>query len=81
MPKRSVTKRSSARDICLRLGQRIQRLRAARGWAQSDLAAHSGIGRQFISDLENGKQEPRLRTLEDLANSFDMTVSQLMRGL
>ena len=81
MPKLAARRNRPHRDICLALGERVRRLRVARGWAQSDLAAHSGIGRQFISDLENGKQEPRLRTLETLANSFDMTVSQLMRGL
>jgi XRE family transcriptional regulator, regulator of sulfur utilization len=68
-------------DICIRFGARIRRLRERRGWGQEDLAAHSGIGRPFISRLENGKREPCLRSMETLARSFDMSISQFMRGL
>lgn len=68
-------------DICVRLGLRIRKLREKRGWGQEDLAAESGIGKPFISRLENGRREPCLRTMEAIAGSFDMSVSQLMRGL
>jgi len=56
-------------------------MREKRGWGQEDLAVHSGIGRSFISRLENGKREPCLKTIETLANSFDLTISQFTRGL
>lgn len=68
-------------NIASRFGARLRRLRLKRGWNQVDLAAHSGIGRTFISNMENGKHEPRLQTLADLAATFDMSISQLMRGL
>ena len=68
-------------DIRVRFGVKLRLLREKRGWGQEDLAAHSGIGRPFISRLENGRREPCLRSLETLAKSFDMTVSQLMRGV
>jgi transcriptional regulator with XRE-family HTH domain len=68
-------------DICVRFGAKVRRLRHRRGWAQEDLAAHSGIGRPFISRLENGLREPCLRSIETLAKSFDLTISQFMRGL
>ena len=68
-------------DICIRLGIKLRKMRQRRKWGQEDLAAHSGIGRNFISLVENGRREPRLRTLEILANAFDMTVSQFMRGV
>ena len=68
-------------SLASRFGTRIRNLRLKRGWSQVDLAVHSGIGRPFISNIENGKHEPRLQTLEDLAATFDMSISQLMRGL
>ncbi len=68
-------------DICVALGKRIRKLRHQRDWYQEDLAAHSGLGRVAISKLETGKQEAKLKTLQTLADSFGLTISQLMRGL
>ena len=68
-------------DICGRFGRRLCQLREKRNWDQADLAVQSGIGRVHISQLENGKEEPGLRTLEILALSFDLSVSELLRDL
>jgi transcriptional regulator with XRE-family HTH domain len=68
-------------DICVVLGRRVKRLRKRRGWKQADLAAHSGLGRVFLSNLERGKHNPKLKTLQILAGSFDLTISQLLRGV
>jgi XRE family transcriptional regulator, regulator of sulfur utilization len=70
-----------ATDICGRFGQRLCQLREQRDWDQADLAVHSGIGRVHISQLENGKEEPGLRTLEIIALSFDLSVSDLLRDI
>ena len=70
-----------ATDICVRFGMRIRKMRIKRGWTQIDLAVHTGLGRVFISDLERGKKEPCLRSIEILAIAFDMTIPQLFRSL
>jgi transcriptional regulator with XRE-family HTH domain len=70
-----------ARDICVRFGRRIRQLRKKRGWTQTYLATHTGLGSVYISQLEHGKKEPGLRTVEILAISFDMTPAQLLRGI
>ena len=70
-----------ATDIQTRFGKRIRKLRTERGWTQVDLEVHTGLGRVFISDLERGKKEACLGSIEILALGFDMTVSQLMRGV
>ena len=70
-----------ATDICVRFGKRIRRLRTERKWTQIDLAVHTGLGRVFISDLERGKKEPCLRSIEILAIAFDLTVPQLFRSV
>jgi hypothetical protein len=48
---------------------------------QTYLAVHTGLGRPFISNVETGKKEPCLRSVEILAMGFEMSVSQLMRGV
>lgn len=43
-----------------------------------DLAVHLGMDRSFLSDLERGKREPCLRTLEVIAQGFEVSVPQLL---
>jgi transcriptional regulator with XRE-family HTH domain len=56
-------------------------LRLQRGWTQTYLAVHTGLGRVFISDIETGKKEPCLRSLEILAVGFEMSLAQLFSRL
>jgi transcriptional regulator with XRE-family HTH domain len=39
------------------------------------------VERVFLSNLENGKHEPKLGTIKKLATAFGLTISQLMRGM
>jgi transcriptional regulator with XRE-family HTH domain len=68
-------------DICARLGRRIRLLRSKRGWTQQQLADMTEIGRVHVSQLENGRREAGLKVLEKLAGSFEITVSDLLRGI
>jgi transcriptional regulator with XRE-family HTH domain len=70
-----------ANDVCARLGRRIRELRKQREWSQTYLAVHTGLSRTFISDLENGLKEPCLRSLETLADAFDLKLSELFKGV
>lgn len=70
-----------ARDVCTLFGERIRSLRQDRGWRQLDLAEEAGINENFVSDLELGRKEPCLKTIQALANAFGVTVSELLRGV
>ena len=59
----------------------MRKLRTQRGWTQTYLAVHTGLGRPFISNLETGKKEPCLRSLEILSMAFDLSLAQLLRRL
>jgi transcriptional regulator with XRE-family HTH domain len=65
-------------NICVRFGQRPRKLRLEQGLTQTDLAVHLRMDRSFLSDLERGKREPCLRTLEVIAQGFEVTVPQLL---
>jgi transcriptional regulator with XRE-family HTH domain len=65
-------------DICIRLGKKLRKLRKQKGWTQSYMAEHTGFGRSHISNLETGKKEAGLRALEILADSFGLTLPQLL---
>jgi transcriptional regulator with XRE-family HTH domain len=70
-----------AKDICVLIGERIKGLRMAKGWTQTYLSVHAGVGRNYISDIELGKKEIGLRNLQLLAESLETTLESLMRGL
>lgn len=65
------------------MGQRIRRLRKAKGWSQTDLAERSGLARATIARLELARGRERLpsfSTLEGLARAFDITLDELVTG-
>lgn len=51
------------------------------GWSQDQLSERTGIGRDHISRLENGKKEAGIAIVETLANAFRITVGEFMKGL
>lgn len=69
------------RDICVVLGERIRQLRTERGWRQIDLAEHAGVHENYISDLEMGRKEICLRTLQSVAAAFNLKAAELLRGI
>jgi transcriptional regulator with XRE-family HTH domain len=70
-----------ARDICVALGERIRQLRTDRGWRQIDLAEETGIHENYVSDLELGRKEICLRTLQTVAVAFEMKTADLLKGI
>lgn len=60
------------------LGRRIVTLREQKGWSQSDLARACHKDRQAIEKLENGKVNPTLYTLLEVANALEVTLSELV---
>jgi transcriptional regulator with XRE-family HTH domain len=72
---------SSANLLCTALGKRIRQLRLRKGWTQIEMAAYLGINRGHLSDLEKGKREICLLTLQVIAKGLDTTMDRLLRGL
>lgn len=60
---------------------RLRSLRKRRGWTQVELADYLGLRRTYVSDLEHGKRNVSLLTLEIIASGFDLSVSQLLRKI
>jgi transcriptional regulator with XRE-family HTH domain len=63
------------------VGNRIRALRKAKGWTQTDLAVHLDLNRGHISDIERGKREAGLITLQIIASGLKTTMSELLKGL
>jgi transcriptional regulator with XRE-family HTH domain len=67
--------------LLVKLGRRIQALRKQKGWTQTDMAAYLDMNRGHISDIERGKREVGIITLQIIATGLDTTMANLMKGL
>ncbi|MDD7316481.1 MAG: helix-turn-helix transcriptional regulator [Bacillales bacterium] len=63
------------------LGMRIVYLRKQRGWTQEELSFQSGINKNYICDMENGRRNPSLEIIERLAIAFGISISDLFLGV
>jgi transcriptional regulator with XRE-family HTH domain len=52
-------------------------LRVARGWSQADVAEASGVRASSISDYEQGKKVPELRTLQKILLAMGYPLSAI----
>lgn len=57
----------------------IIRERLKRGWSQSQLADAIGSRQPVISRLERGEGNPSVRTLQRIAEAFDLSVHVSMK--
>ncbi len=53
-------------------------LRTLKGWNQSDLARACNKDRQAIEKLENGRVNPTLYTLHEIAEALQIPLSDLV---
>jgi transcriptional regulator with XRE-family HTH domain len=72
---------SSNHALCVQLGKRIRALRLKKGWTQTDLAVHLDMNRGHISDIETGKREVGIITLQVVARGLETSMSTLLKGL
>jgi len=59
-------------------GEVIRELRKANNFSQERLADLSHIDRSFISLVENGRKQPSLITIFQLAKAFNVSTAKIM---
>jgi transcriptional regulator with XRE-family HTH domain len=65
----------------VKFGKRLAALRTERKWTLTYMEQHSGLSESFLYEMEHGIKEPCLNTLDVLAKSFDMSMSELLKGV
>ena len=65
-------------DLNKKIGKRIIELREKKGWTQADLARACGKDRQAIEKLENGRVNPTLYSLFEMAETLGITLKDLI---
>jgi transcriptional regulator with XRE-family HTH domain len=65
-------------DMRRLVGLNFARIRAARGLTQEQVAELSGFSQQYISGLEQGRRNPTLLTLYELAQALQVAPIDLL---
>lgn len=57
----------------------IKRIRKTKGETQEVFASHCGLSTDVINQLENVKTDPKLSTLQSIAEYSNVSVSDLLK--
>ena len=65
--------------ISKQLGQNMKRIRSKNGMSQGDIARALEVDRGYISNIENGKKNPTIATIQKLANALGVSADELLK--
>lgn len=65
----------------MQLGERIRELRKIKGETLKATSEGTDLSVSYLSDIERGRTNPSLQTLESLANHFGISVTDLLSGV
>jgi transcriptional regulator with XRE-family HTH domain len=61
-----------------KLGENLKKLRLKKKLSQGDLAKKLEVDRAYISNIENGRMNPTLSTLEKIAGALGVSIKELV---
>lgn len=62
-----------------KLGENLKKIRTRRNVTQVEIANILGVDRSFVSNIENGKNNPTLSTITSLAKALKISVDELFK--
>jgi len=65
-------------DDAKKLGANLKKIRLSKGVKQVEIARILGVDRSFVSNVENGKTNPTLSTITNLAKALGVSSDQLL---
>lgn len=60
------------------VGKRLKEIRKQRNLTQEQLAKMAGITRSYLSDVENSRKNPSIKTVELLASKLNMSLCEFI---
>lgn len=62
-----------------KLGENLKKIRTQKNVTQVEVARVLGVDRSFVSNIENGKNNPTLSTIANLAKALNVPVDELFK--
>lgn len=66
-------------DDAKKLGNNLKKIRTKKNITQIEIANILGVNRSFVSNIENGKNNPTLLTITNLAKALGVTTKELLK--
>ena len=67
------------KDDAKKLGENLKKMRIKKDISQIELARLLGVDRSFVSNIENGKNNPTLSTITNLAQTLGVSTNELLK--
>lgn len=64
----------------MKIGEELRKLRRYRGLTLSQVSEQTNLSVSFLSDVERGKTNPSLDTLQKLAEFYQVAVNDIVKG-
>jgi transcriptional regulator with XRE-family HTH domain len=62
-----------------KFGENMKKVRLEKGMSQGDICRALGLDRAYISNVENGKQNLTISTMEKVAKVLSVSVDHLLK--
>ena len=62
-----------------KFGENLRRIRINKNITQVEIANILGVDRSFVSNIENGKNNPTLSTITSLAKALNIPIDELFK--
>ena len=62
-----------------KLGDNIKRIRIAKNMTQGDLCQKLEVDGAYMSNIESGKKNPTLSTIDRISKALNVSVEELMK--
>jgi transcriptional regulator with XRE-family HTH domain len=67
--------------VLVKLGVNIRKRRESLDYSQETLAGKSGLDQTYISGIECGKRNPRIKNVARLSKALGLTTTELCKGV
>ena len=67
------------KDSSKKLGENLKKIRINKNITQTELAEKLGVDKSFVSNLENGKTNPTLSTITNIAQALEVSANELLK--
>ncbi len=67
------------KDDAKKLGENLKKIRTKKEISQTTLAETLGVDKSFVSNIENGKTNPTLSTITNLAQALGVSTNELLK--
>lgn len=63
-------------ELNAQIGQLLKDLREERGWSLRELGLVAGMNKTYLGDIELGKRNPSINSLEKIVAGYGLTVKE-----